>query len=63
MVYRSRGITLSTGCTKLFEYVILELHGYLLTSGDWQFAYKSNASTIQCIWMAREVISYYNQNG
>jgi len=58
-----RGIALSAICTKLYEYIILELYGSLLTSSDLQFAYKSEASTTQCTWMAREVISYYNNNG
>lgn len=58
-----RGIALSALCNKLFEYVILDLYGHLLISGELQFAYKHNASTTQCTWVAREVISYYNNNG
>ncbi len=61
--HKYRGIALSAICTKVFEYIILELYGHLLTSSELQFAYKSKASTTQCIWMAREVISYYNNNG
>lgn len=58
-----RGIALSALCTKIFEYIILDMYGHILTSGDLQFAYKSDASTTQCTWVAREVISYYNENG
>ncbi len=57
-----RGIALSAICNKLVEYIILQLYGNKLRAGDLQFAYKSNASTTQCTWMAREVISYYKQN-
>ncbi len=58
-----RGIALSAICTKLFEYVILDLYRPMLMSGNLQFAYKTKSSTTQCTWMAREVISYYNNNG
>ncbi len=61
--HKYRGIALSAICTNVFEYIILELYGHLLTSSELQFAYKSKTSTTQCAWMAREVISYYNNNG
>ncbi len=35
----------------------------MLTSGDLQFAYKADTSTIQYTWASREVITYYNNNG
>ncbi len=44
------------------EYIILHTYGHKLCAGELQFAYKANASTTQCTWMAREVISYYTQN-
>ncbi len=47
----------------MFEYIILELYGHLLTSCKLQFTYKSKASTKQCTWTSRDVISYYNNNG
>ncbi len=58
-----RGIALSAICTKLFEYIILSIYGYILTSGDLQFAYKADTSTTQCTWAARDVITYYYNNG
>jgi hypothetical protein len=58
-----RGIALCAMCLKIFEYTVLDSHGSDLMSGDHQFAYKENASTTQCTWIAREVISYYNTNG
>ncbi len=58
--HKYRGIALSAICRKVFEYIILELYGHLLTSSELQFAYKSNASTTQCTSMARDVISYNN---
>ncbi len=57
------GIALSAICTKLFEYIILSIYDYILTSDDLQFAYKADISTTQCTWAAREVITYYNNNG
>ncbi len=57
------GIALSAICTKVFEYFIVELYRHLLTSSELQFVSKSKASITQCTWMAREVISYYNNNG
>ncbi len=60
--HKYRGIALSAICTKVFEYIILELYGHFLTSNELQFASKSKASATQCTWMAREVISY-NNNG
>jgi hypothetical protein len=58
-----RGIALCCLCLKIFEYVLLDMHSSTLSSGPCQFAYKSNASTTQCTWMAREVIQHYNNNG
>ena len=58
-----RGIALSAICNKLFEYIILLKYGHMLCAGDLQFAYKADSSTKQCTWMAREVITYYNNNG
>ncbi len=43
--HKYRGIALSAICTKVFEYIILELYGHLLTSSELQFAYKSKVST------------------
>ncbi len=57
-----RGIALSAICTKLFEYIILPIYGHMLTSGDLQFAYRADTSPTQCMWAAREVITYYNNN-
>ncbi len=57
------GIALSALCTKVFEYVILNMHSDSLISNNLQFAYKSGMFTAQCTWAAREVISYYNNKG
>ncbi len=43
--HKYRGIALSDICTKVFEYINLELYGHLLTSSELQFAYKSKVST------------------
>ncbi len=50
-------------CTKVFEYVILNMHCDSLISNNLQFAYKASTSTTQCTWAAREVIWYYNNKG
>lgn len=53
-------------CTKVFEYIIPELHGDLLTSSELRFAYKSkvfSTQSWQCTWMGREIISYCTNNG
>ncbi len=34
-------------CTKVFEYIIPELHGDLLTSSELRFAYKSKVFSTQ----------------
>ncbi len=57
-----QGIALSAICTTLFEYIISSIYGHMLTSGDQQFAYRADTSTIQCTWAAREVITYYITN-
>ncbi len=58
-----RGTALSAMYTKVFEYVILNMHSDSLILINLQFAYKAGTSTTQCIWAAREVISYYNNKG
>ncbi len=35
----------------------------MLICGDLQFAYNADTSTTQCTWSAREVLTYYNNNG
>ncbi len=55
-----RGIALSALCTKVFEYVILNMHSKNLISNNLQFANKAGAFTTQCTWAAHKVISYYN---
>ncbi len=58
-----KGIALSALCTKVFEYVILNMHSDSLISNNLQFVYKAGMSTTQCTWAARKVISHYNNMG
>ena len=58
-----RAIALCALLMKLFDLVILNIHSQSLKSSDWQFAYKAHSSTTQCTWVAREIVSYYNNNG
>ena len=34
-----------------------------MKANDLQYVYKSGLSTMQCTWVAREIISYYTHNG
>jgi hypothetical protein len=58
-----RGIALCALCLKIFEYAILLKHERVFLSSHHQFAYKAKSSTTMCTWTAREVISYYKNNG
>jgi len=58
-----RAIALSALFMKTFEYCLLNKHKDKLLSSGLQFAYKSEHSTTQCTWVAKEVVSYYNNRG
>lgn len=47
---------------KILEYVMLLCYKDFFNTSDLQFAFKENASTTQCTWVAKEVISYYTEN-
>ncbi len=57
-----RGIALTALSTKVFEYVILNMHSDSLISNNLQLE-KAGMSTTQCTWAAYEVISCYNNKG
>lgn len=58
-----RGISLISPISKLFEYVILELHSEHLYTSDMQFGFKRNHSTIMCTAIYKEVVNHYRCNG
>ena len=53
------GIALSSVSGKMLEWVILNNYGHKLKSTDLQFAYKRHHSTVQCTFLASEIIQYY----
>ena len=58
-----RSIALSSLILKVFDYVILLLHGHKLTTDELQFGYQKNISTSMCTWLAVEKIEYYQHHG
>ena len=57
-----RGIALSSLLGKLFDHCLIISQQISLRTDDLQFAYKSDASTIQCVSVIQEVINYYINN-
>lgn len=57
-----RGIALSSLLGKLFDHCLISSQQISLRTDDLQFAYKSGASTIQCVSVIQEVINYYINN-
>ncbi len=58
-----RGISLINPICKLFDYMIIELHGAQLRTSDMQFGFKSNHSTVMCSAVYMEVVNHYTQGG
>lgn len=58
-----RGIALSSVIGKMIDWVILNNNCDILRTSDLQFAYKSQHSTVQCTFLANEVIQYYRNGG
>ena len=56
-----RGIALSSLFCKLFDHCIIRDQLFALKTDDLQFHYK--ASTVQCVSMVQETITYYINNG
>ena len=54
-----RGIALSSILGKIFDLCIIDLQSNALHTDDLLFAYKSGMSTIQCVGMIKETVSYY----
>ena len=58
-----RPVAIVTACSKLFEFILLQLMDDHLTTSDNQFGFKSKHSTDLCIFTLKNVIDYYkNQN-
>ena len=58
-----RGIAGASQLLKLFEYVILNIWGDILTTDTLQFGFKSGVSTTQCTWLVNEVTTYFMRRG
>lgn len=54
-----RGIALNSPIGKLFDLVVLSVHGDVLMTSHLQFGYKKKLSTNSCTFVADEVIQYY----
>ena len=57
-----RAVSLSSLFSKILDNCILIMQSDSLQSDPLQFAYKENASTVQCASVIREVINYYINN-
>ena len=58
-----RAIAGSSLILKLFEKVILQVWGHLLTSDSLQFGFKAKTSTTQCTWLVSEVVQHFLRQG
>ena len=57
-----RSIAISSLVMKLFDWVIILLHGDLLKLNDLQFSYQANASPSMCTWIIVETIAHFFKN-
>ena len=58
-----RSIAISSLILKLFDWIIINLFGGLLSLDDLQFAYQARCSTTMCTWSITETIGYFKRNG
>ena len=58
-----RSIAISSLILKIFDWVILLLHGNELNIDELQFGFQRNTSTNMCTWLAVEIIEYFQRNG
>ena len=58
-----RSIALSSLILKIFDWIILLLHGAKLGTDELQFGYQQKTSTDMCTWLAIETIDYFLRNG
>ena len=58
-----RSISLSSLILKIFDWIILLLHGAKLSTDELQFGYQQKTSTNMCTWLAIETIDYFLRNG
>ena len=58
-----RSIALSSLVLKMFDWIILLLHGDKLGTDELQLGYQQKTSTNMCTWLAIETIDYFLRNG
>ena len=63
-----RSIAISCLILKVFDHVILDIHGDKLTTDEFQFGYQDNMSTsmctwCMCTWLVVETIEYFQRHG
>ena len=57
-----RGIALSSILSKLLDIIIIQKHNVQLRSSEFQFGFKEKSSTVNCTFVADEIINYYCNN-
>ena len=58
-----RAIAGSSLILKVFELVVIQLWGHLLSSDSLQFGYKSTTSTTHCTWLVSEIMQHMLRGG
>ena len=58
-----RGIAISSLFLKVWDWLIIMLHGDDLGSDELQFGFKKNSSCSLCTWSVLETINYYKRGG
>ena len=58
-----RSIALSSIIGKVYDYIIIQNNPDVLSSLNWQFAFKEKSSTTQCTFVVQETINYYLKHG
>ena len=58
-----RSIAISSLVLKIFDWVLILLHGDKLLFDELQFGYQRHCSTNMCTWMAIETIDHFSRNG
>ena len=58
-----RGIAISSLLLKIWDWIVIILHGSSLSSDELQFGFKKASSTSLCTWSVVETVNYYKRGG
>ena len=58
-----RGIAISSLMLKIWDWIVIFLHGDSLSSDELQFGFKKASSTTLCTWSVIETVNYYKRGG